>query len=142
MKLIKDARCLVQDTKIAVKREKAYNMLINLIEDYNIKLLSTKVYWDSTNEREKFKNFWNQYKEISKIKDKDFIEYIKQKEVLFIKDDIKKIRKEKFDYTKLITYYKRKLVDYGAMRELKSFKTMTGKFKKIIKEEVEAKPSV
>ena len=142
MKLIKDAGCLVQDTKIAVKREKAYNMLINLIEDYNIKLLSTKVYWDSTNEREKFKNFWNQYKEISKIKDKDFIEYIKQKEVLFIKDDIKKIRKEKFDYTKLITYYKRKLVDYGAMRELKSFKTMTGKFKKIIKEEVEAKPSV
>ena len=135
MKLIKDARCLVQDTKIAVKREKAYNMLINLIEDYNIKLLSTKVYWDSSDEREKFKVFWNSYKEISKIKEEDFIEYIKQKEILFIKDDIKKIRKEKFDYTKLIKYYKRKLVDYGAIREIRAFKTMTGKFKKIIKKE-------
>ena len=44
-KLLKDARSLVQDTKIATKREKAYAMLINLIEDYNIKLLSTKVYF-------------------------------------------------------------------------------------------------
>ena len=32
-KLLKDARSLVQDTKIATKREKAYNMLINLIEN-------------------------------------------------------------------------------------------------------------
>ena len=135
MKLIKDARCLVQDTKIAAKREKAYNMLINLIEDYNIKLLSTKVYWDSTDEREKFKDFWNSYKEISKIKEEDFIEYIKQKEILFIKDDIKKIRKEKFDYSKLMKYYKRKLVDYGAIRELRTFKTIAGKFKKIAKKE-------
>ena len=30
-KLLKDARILVQDTKIAVKREKAYSMLINLL---------------------------------------------------------------------------------------------------------------
>ena len=43
-KLLKDARILVQDTKIAAKRERAYSMLINLIEDYNIKLLSTKVH--------------------------------------------------------------------------------------------------
>ena len=38
-KLLKDARTLVQDTKMAVKRENAYNMLINLIEDYNLRLL-------------------------------------------------------------------------------------------------------
>ena len=31
MKLLKDARCLVQDTKIAEKREKAYSMLLTLI---------------------------------------------------------------------------------------------------------------
>ena len=39
MKLLKDARALVQDTKIAAKREQAYNMLMTLIEEYNIKLL-------------------------------------------------------------------------------------------------------
>ena len=134
LKLVKDARCLVQDTKIATKREKAYNMLINLIEDYNIKLLSTKVYWDSPDQRDAFKVFWNKYKEIEKLKDTDFIEYVKQKEVLFIKDDLKKIRKEKFDYTKLIKYYKRKLVDYEVMKEIRSFKSF-GKYRKIAHKE-------
>ena len=81
-KLLKDARCLVQDTKIATKREKVYSMLINLIEDYNVKLLSTKVYWNTPNEREEYKKFWNNYKEITKLKETDFIEYIKQKEIL------------------------------------------------------------
>ena len=66
MKLLKDARCLVQDTKIAAKREKAYTMVLNLIEDYNVRLLSTKVYWDNSKEREEFKKFYEQYKQIEK----------------------------------------------------------------------------
>lgn len=88
-KLLKDARSLVQDTKLAAKREKAYSMLINLMEDYNIKLLSTKVYWESPKQRDEYKKFWSQYKEISKLKETDFIEYVKQKEILFIKNDIR-----------------------------------------------------
>ena len=45
---IKDAngKTLMGNTKIAIKREKAYTMLINLIEQYNEQLLSTKVYWE------------------------------------------------------------------------------------------------
>lgn len=136
-KLLKDARCLVQDTKIATKREKAYNMLMNLIEDYNIKLLSTKVYWDNSEQRDAFKKFWNQYQEITKLKDVDFIEYVKQKEVLFIRDDMKKIEQEKFDYSKLVKYYKRKLVDYGVLREIQSF-VSKGNYKKLKKVEVGA----
>ena len=130
MKLLKDARSLVQDTKIAVRREKAFNMLMTLIEDYNIKLLSTKVYWENMSQRDEFKAFWNKYKEIGKLKDVDFIEYVKQKEVLFIKDDMRKIEKEKCDYSKLIKYYKRKLVDYGVMREIQGC-TTKGQYKKM-----------
>ncbi len=130
MKLLKDARCLVQDTKIAAKREKAYNMLMNLIEDYNIKLLSTKVYWENAQQREEFKKFWNQYQEITKLKDINFIEYVKQKEVLFIKDDMKKMEKEKCDYSRLLKYYKRKLVDYGVLREIQGY-ISKGNYKKI-----------
>ena len=133
-KLLKDARTLVQDTKIATKREKAYSMLINLIEDYNVKLLSTKVYWNSPKEREEYKKFWNKYKEISKLKETDFIEYVKQKEILFIKDDIKKLDKEKIDYSKIVKYYKRKLVDYGAMKELKNSCKSQGQYIKKLKE--------
>ena len=127
-KLLKDARILVQDTKIAAKREKAYSMLINLIEDYNIKLLSTKVYWENPKEREEFKKFWNQYQQITKLKSTDFIEYVRQKEVLFIKNDMKKLNKGKTDYSKIIKYYKRKLIDYGALRELKNTYQSKGRY--------------
>lgn len=127
-KLLKDARALVQDTKIAVKREKAYNLLMILIEDYNIRLLSTKVYWDDAKSREKFKEFWQKYKTIEKLKETDFIEYAKLKEILFIKDEFTKLRNEKYDYTKIIKYYKRKLVDYGVMKQLHGPKSV-GKYK-------------
>lgn len=136
-KLLKDARILVQDTKIATKRERAYSMLINLIEDYNIKLLSTKVYWENPSERDAYKKFWNKYKEITKLKETDFMEYIKEKEILFVKDDLKKLDNAKTDYSKIIKYYKRKLVDYGAIRSIKNSYNSQGKYiKKSVKEEV------
>ena len=135
-KLLKDARTLVQDTKIATKRERAYSMLINLFEDYNVKLLSTRVYWDNAKDREEFKTFWNKYKEICKLKETNFIEYVRQKEILFIKKDVQKLQEEntKTDYSKLIKYYKRKLIDYGAMRELKNAYISQGKYSKKLKE--------
>lgn len=120
LKLLKDARCLVQDSKIATKRENSYTMLINLIEDYNIRLLSTKVYWEDLKERENFKVFFEKFKEIESKKDIDFDEYMKQKEVLFIKSDLKKLDGQKQDYTTLKKYYKRKLVDFGVMREIRN----------------------
>ncbi len=130
-KLLKDARILVQDTKMAGKRERAYSMLINLIEDYNIKLLSTKVYWASPRNREEYKKFFSQYQEITKLKETDFIEYIKQKEILFIKNDMKQLQKGKTDYSKILKYYKRKLVDYGAIRQIKNSYQSKGKYIKI-----------
>ena len=130
-KLLKDARTLVQDTKITTKRERAYSMLINLMEDYNVKLLSTKVYWESQKQKEDYKKFWDKYKEISKLKETDFIEYVKQKEILFIKEDMKKLYSSKTDYTKIIKYYKRKLVDYNAMRQIKNSFTSCGNYTKI-----------
>ena len=130
MKLLKDARCLVQDTKIAAKREKAFTMLLNLIEDFNIRLLATKVYWDNARDREQFKNFHEKYKEIEKLKEIDFIEYVKEKEILFMKEDIKRVKNEKTDYSRLVKYYKRKLVDYGVMKEIRTFTTQNQKYVK------------
>ena len=120
LKLLKDARCLVQDSKIATKRENSYAMLINLIEDYNVRLLATKVYWEDPKERENFKKFYEKFKQIEDKKEVDFEEYMKQKEILFIKNDLKKLDMQKQDYTTLKKYYKRKLVDFGVMREIKN----------------------
>lgn len=130
MKLLKDARCLVQDTKIAAKREKAYTMLLTLIEDYNIRLLSTKVYWENSKSREEFKILFDKFKIIEKLKETDFIEYVKQKEILFVREDMHKLEEEKTDYSRLIKYYKRKLVDYGVMKELRGIKKQNQDYKR------------
>ena len=122
---------LVQDTKIATKREKAYSVLIKVMETYYTKLLATKVYWEKPQDREKFREFINKYKKIEALKEADFIEYIKQKEVLFIKNDMPKLHEDKTDYSKLIKYYKRKLVDYEVMREIKTFKSEGKYIKKV-----------
>lgn len=41
-KLLTDTRTLIMDTKVARKQEKAYCLLMNLIEDYNLRLLFNK----------------------------------------------------------------------------------------------------
>ena len=131
-RLLKDARTLLQDTKIATKREKVYTTLINLIEDYNVKLLSKKVYWENQEDKDRYKKFWKKYKEISKIKSKDFVEYVREKEVLFIKQDLRRLDSYgKLDYSKIEKYYKRKLVDYGEMRVIRSTFKSEGNYKKV-----------
>ena len=119
IKLLKDVRSLIVDTRVIKKQEKAYTLLIRLIEDYNIKLLSTKIYWDKPAKRDEYKTFWKKYKEIENLKDKDYIEYQKQKEILFIKADLKEVYQNENKYYKIIKFYKNKLFSFGVMRELK-----------------------
>lgn len=120
IKLLRDTRSLIVDTRVVKKQEKAYTLLIKLIEDYNIKLLSTKIYWDKPEQRENYKAFWKQYQEIIKLKDTDYLAYMKQKETLFITNDLKAVRKNENKYYKIIKFYKNKLVELGTMRELKN----------------------
>lgn len=117
-KLLIDIRTLIMDTKVIRRQEKAYCLLINLIEEYNLKLLSTKIYWNKPKEREEYKIFWDKYKEISKIKDKNYLEYSKQKEILFLKNELKVAYSNENRYWRIIGFYKNKLVNYGAMRTI------------------------
>ncbi len=128
-KLLRDARVLLQDTKIATKREEIFKTLINLMEEYNTKLLSKKVYWEKPQDRDEYKKFWEKYKKIIRLKDAD---YQKDKEVLFIKNDLKKLDSyTKIDYSRIRTYYKRKLIDYGAIRTIKNSFVSNGQYIKI-----------
>ena len=120
VKILKDLRQIIISTKIASKKEAAYKLLIELIEDYNIRLLSTKIYWDKPSDREEYKLFWNEYKKLQKSKEEDIEKYEKQKEVLFIKADLKKLQAARRDYSKIVDFYKAKLVELGAMREKKN----------------------
>ena len=114
-KLIRETRHLIISSKVEKKREKAYDMLITLIEDYNVRVLSTKIYWEVPADKELYKVFWDKYKAIDKTTEEGQI----QKEVLFIKSELKKIE-DNVNNKHIIRFYKDKLLEYGAMKKLKN----------------------
>ena len=130
IKLMKDARSLIVDTKMAKKQQKAYSLLINIMEEYNVRLLSTKIYWDKPSLREEYKAFWKEYQNINKLKDSNYDEYIRQKEILFISNDLKKVYTNKNKYYKIIKFYKNRLVELGAMRNLLDSYSSEGNYTK------------
>ena len=132
-KLLDDVRSLIVDTKVTRKQEKAYSLLINLIEEYNVRLLSTKIYWDKPALREEYKEFWKRFQEVNKKKDINYIDYLQEKQILFLRNDLKKLRSNKNKYYKIIQFYQNKLVELGAMQNLRNSCISDGNYKKILK---------
>lgn len=117
-KLLKDARRLLLKYNKTNKFTVMYNLFISFIEEYNVKLLSTKVYWDKPEARDDYKNFWNKYKTIQTIKDEE--EKKKQKEILFIKADLRALSKAKSDNEAIKDKYKQILKQFGAIKSIKN----------------------
>ena len=109
-KLLRDLRSLLSTMTNEKKKEEAYKMLIKLIEDYNVKLLSTKVYWENSDERDKYKKFWSQYSKA---------ETEKEKEILAIKRELSQVDNSTSKNKELRKFYKSKLVELGTMRKFK-----------------------
>lgn len=123
IKLLKETRTLIEETMNPLKRDKVYNLLLTLIEQYNLKVLSTKIYWDKPDERQKYKEFWKEYQEIQKLEDEQ--EKFKKKQILFVREDLRKVYQKEKTNKKIIIFYKCKLIALGAMKNLKnSCKTM------------------
>ena len=119
-KLLKDTRNLIVKTKLKEKKESTYQILLELIEAYNVKLLSTKVYWDKPSERDDYKKFWDAYSKTNSSK---------QKEILSLKRELHDTADEYEKYAEIRAFYKEKLVDLGVMKNLKtSCKTIPGHF--------------
>ncbi len=127
--LINEARNLIVETKIENKKQAAYKLLIDLIQEYNVRLLSTKIYWEVPQDREEYKKFWDEYKKITK----ENVDGQVQKEILFIKKELK-ILEEKDKNKQIIKFYKDKLVEYGALRRVKNkYKTFKNCTKKAVR---------
>jgi len=123
-KLLKDTRNLIVNTKAPEKREKTYRMLLALIEDYNVKLLSTKVYWDKPQEREDYKKFWDAYSKSGSSE---------KKEILSLKRELYDTADEYEKYAEIRQIYKNKLTEFGVMKKIKksTCRTIKGFFVKL-----------
>ena len=126
IELLKRTRNLIVNAKSEDKRDETYALFVKLVEDYNVKLLSTKIYWEKPQERTEYKEFWDKYKAI---------EDEKQKEILFIKEDLKRLNRSTHDYMSIIKLHKKRLTELGVMKVLKnSAKTISGRYiKKCVK---------
>ena len=110
IKLLKDLRELIVNSKTEPKRNNVYATLFDVIEDYNVKILSTKVYWDRPEERLEYKKFWEKYEKIKNNTEK--------KQILFLKEDIKKLNINRKKYEKIIGLHKERLTKMGAMKTI------------------------
>lgn len=108
-KLLKDIRKIIVMTQDEKAKLEAYNLLLDLLENYNIKLLSGKVYWEKTEERESYKKFYEEYEKA---------ETAREKEILFLRREITTLEENK-ENKNIIKFYKDRLVSYGVMRKLK-----------------------
>lgn len=131
VQLLKQTRKIMIEESNDSKKEFAFNMLMDLIEEYNVKLLSTKIYWDKPAQREEYKKFWDEFCQIARMKDKAPNEYETKREILFVKNDLKALQKNEKKYIKIIKYYKDRLVTLGVLRKMPNkCKTINGKFEK------------
>lgn len=123
-KLLNDIRDLIITSPNKRKEEQAYDMLIKLIEEFKTKLLATKIYWDNADDRQNFKEFYEQYKKLDKNTTKN---YEIEKQALFLKYEVKELNEKPQKNEKIIAYYKNKLVEFGKIRKIKNAcKTETG----------------
>ncbi len=127
-KLLQDARSLMVTTKQEKKQEEVYKTVLNIIQNYNEKLLATKVYWEKPEEREAYKKFWNEYEKA---------ENDEQKEIAVLKRELHDITENGPKAKQIRQYYKNKLVKFGAMKQYKNRCKTIADVKYIKKVEVE-----
>lgn len=128
IKLLKDTRELIVDTKVPRKRENAYQLLLRLIEQYNEKLLAVRIYWNNNEEKKEYNQFNEARKGLEQIKEEEGShEYDVRKQILFIRADMKALFKYGDKYYRIIKFYKHRLVELGDMKELKN-SCKTGKY--------------
>lgn len=131
IRLLKKAREILAKADNFSKKEEAYKLIIDLIECYNVKLLSKKAYWDDPREREEYRKFTKEFLRINKLQMVDYEEYIRQKESLFIYYDLKMLNRSNSNkYEPIKEYYRIKLRELKGLPKLKNtFKLLNGKFK-------------
>lgn len=117
--LMNSCRTALMNTFLDADKFEIYQLLIDLLESYNVNVLSKKIYWETDNEKEEYMKFWDKYNEFKKLERIDYSEYIRLREVHFIMDDLKKIKNDK-KYEELKKYYRERMQQQRGFRVLKN----------------------
>ena len=128
VKLMRDTRNLIVDTKVPRKKENAYQLLLRMFEQYNNKLLAVKIYWDKPEQKNEYMKFAEKCKALEATREKGLKNYDVNKQILYIREDMKKLEKYNDKYYRILQFYRNRLVKLGDMRELKN-SCKTGKYK-------------
>ena len=123
-KLIEDARySIVNDQNNDKRKEEVYVLLLDILEEYNSKLLSNKIYWEDLEKKDKFKQFWEKFEKATNDHEKEI--YLLKREVSIIDTKNNEMMQD------LVKYYKDKLIKYGAMKEIKNSCKSHKSFKRV-----------
>lgn len=117
--LIESARIAVMNTFLDADKFEVYQLLLDLLESYNVNVLSKKIYWDTDLEKEEYIKFFNKYTEFKKLERIDYAEYIRLREVHFIMNDLSKIKGDK-KFDELRKYYRERMIQQKGFKRLKN----------------------
>ena len=92
--LITQARIALMNTYIDADKFEVYQLLLDLMESYNVNVLSKKIYWNTDLEKQEYKKFWDKYTEYKKLERIDYAEYIRLREIKTLKRLENTIEKE------------------------------------------------
>lgn len=129
MKVLEQARNMIKNSKDRIDKDTGYKELIKILNDLNNKVLSKKQYWDNNIQKDSYKKIGDKLKEISKLEKTNADEYKRQKEIIFIRQDIGFQKQENSLNDVVHNFYIEKLRQLDALKKYKnSFKTLSGKW--------------
>lgn len=127
LNIISRARVLIPNIFITADKFEMYNLLLDAIESYNYNVQAKKTVWDNEADKQAYEAFWDKFMEYKKLERIDLNEYKKLREILFVTEEIKYLKKTNQEMKELRAYYRDRMKQLGGFRKFKnSTKTMNG----------------
>ena len=130
LSILEKERTQIANTYISADKFEMYQLLLETIESYDENILCEKTVWSSEDDKKAFIDLWAKFTQYRKLANIDYDEYKRLREVLFITDEIKTLKKTKKDYTALFSYYRERMKQQHGLRYMKnSVKKLEGKWR-------------
>ena len=130
VEIVNQARTCLANSFIEADKFETYQVLLDAIEEYTDNVLVKKSYWKNPIEEEEFKNFNTKWSELKKLARIDYDDFKKQREILFVKNDLKNMNKSKIALDEVRKYYRDRMLQLHALRTLSNkYKVNSGKWR-------------